>query len=87
MKMKSVSNCLNFTDGMILSDASKHVGFGNLEDVRDYIIGMYSDEYIDYLVIMSGLLSQKNLIIEQFYLDDDCDFKEEYWTLKQHILA
>ena len=35
MEMKSVSDCLNFIDSMILCSIEKHVGIGNLEDIRD----------------------------------------------------
>ena len=40
MEMESVSECLNFIDGMILCSIEKHVGIGNLEVVRDYMIEM-----------------------------------------------
>ena len=33
--MKSVSDCLNFFDSMILCSIEKDSGIGNLEDVRD----------------------------------------------------
>ena len=40
MEMKSVSECLNFIDDMILCSVEKSVGIGNLEDILDYMIGM-----------------------------------------------
>ena len=51
--MKSVSDCLSFFDNMILCNIEKHVGIGNLEDLRDYMIRMYIDEYIEEMVTMS----------------------------------
>ena len=40
MEIKSVCDCLNFIDSMILCSIEKHVGIGNLEDKREYMIGM-----------------------------------------------
>ena len=40
MEMKSVKDCLNFIDSMILCSIEKLVGVGDLEDLRDYVIGM-----------------------------------------------
>ena len=80
--MKSVSDCLNFFDSMILFGIEKHVGIGNLEDVREYMIGMYNDKYIEDMVEMSSILKQINLIIVKFYdVDVDGDLKREYWIL------
>ena len=38
--MKSIGDCLNFIDSMILCNVEKNVGIGNLEDVREYMAGM-----------------------------------------------
>ena len=40
MEMKSVSDCLNFIDGVILCSIEKTAGIGNLEDLRKYMTGM-----------------------------------------------
>ena len=40
MEMKSVSDCLNFIDNMIICNIEKHVGIGNLENLREYLIRM-----------------------------------------------
>ena len=88
MKMKSVSDCLNFIDSMISCSIERHVGIGNLENIRNYMIGMYNDEIVEDMVVMSGSFSQINLIIEKFYdIDDKSDLKREYWILRQHIIA
>ena len=86
MEMKSVSDCLNFIDRVILCGVKNYNGIGTLE-VRDYMIEMYNDEYIEEdMVVMTGVLSQINLIIEKFYdIDDDSDLKREYWILRKHI--
>ena len=34
MEMKSVSDCLNFIDGMRICNIEKHAGIGNLENIR-----------------------------------------------------
>ena len=35
MEFKSISDCLNFIDNLILCNTSKYIGIGNLEDLRD----------------------------------------------------
>ena len=89
MEVKSIWDCLNFVDSMILSmsNIEKHIGIGNLEDVRDYIIGMYNGENFIEMVSMSAVLSQVNLIIDRFYFDKGSDIKEQYSTLRKRILA
>ena len=47
METKSVSECLNFIDVMILCSVEKSVGIGNLDDIRNYMIGMYNEKYIE----------------------------------------
>ena len=75
--MKSVSDCLNFIDSMILCSIEKHVGIGSLEDSRAYMIGMYNEKYIEEMVAMLGILSQINLIIEKFCLDNESDINKQ----------
>ena len=88
MEMKSVSDCLSFIESVILSGVENHNGIGNLEVVRDYMIEMYNAKYIEDMVVMTGVLSQINLIIEKVYdFDDDSDLKRKYWILRKHILA
>ena len=41
--MKSVSDCLNFNDSTIKCNIEKHAGLGNLEALRDNMIGMYNE--------------------------------------------
>ena len=55
--MKSVSERLNFNDDMILCSVEKSVGIGKLKDIRDYMIGMYKEKYIEGMVAMSAILS------------------------------
>ena len=77
MEMKSVSDCLNFNDSMILCSIKINVGIGNLEDLRDHMRGLYNDKYIEEMVAMLPILSQINLIIERFYLDNESDIKKQ----------
>ena len=58
MEIKSISDCLNFIDSMILCGIEKHFGMGTLEDVRDYLIGMYNVKYIEEMVSMLAILSK-----------------------------
>ena len=72
---------------MILRGTEKHIGIGNLEDVRDYMIGMYDVKYIEEMVSLLAVLSQINLIIDRFYLDKESDIKQLYRDLRKRILA
>ena len=85
--MKSVSECSNYIDSMILCSMKEHVGIGNLEDLRDYMIGMYNEKYIEEMMAMLAILSQINLVIERFYLDNESDIEKQYCNLRKRILA
>ena len=87
MEMKSVSDCLNFIDSMIICNIEKHVGIGNLEALRDYMIGMCNEKYIEEMIALLSILSQINLIIDRFYSDNESDIKKQYVTLRKRILA
>ena len=87
MELKSISDCLNFIDNWIICGTEEHIGIGNLEDVRDYMIGMYDGKYIEKMVSMLAVLSQINLIIDRFYLDKESDNKQLYRDLRKRILA
>ena len=87
MEFKSISDCLNFIDHLVLFGGEKHIGIGNLEDARDYMIGMYDGKYIEEMVSMTRVLSQIILIIDRFYLDKESDIKQLYRDLRKRILA
>ena len=87
MEVKSISDCLNFIDNLILCGTEKHIGIGNLEDVRDYMIGRYDGECIGEMVCMLAVLSQIKLIIDRFYLDKESDIEQLYRDLRKRILA
>ena len=57
MEMKSGSDCLNFTDSMIICTIEKQVGVGILEKVREYMIKMHNGKSIEEMVAMSAKLS------------------------------
>ena len=87
MEMKSVIECLNFIDDKILCIVEKSVGIGTLEDIRNYVIVMYNEKFIEELVAMSAIFSQINLKMENFYLDRESDNKKQIWFLRKRILA
>ena len=87
MEVKSISDCLNFIDNLILCNTGAFTGIGNLEDVRDYMMGMYDGEYIEEMMSMLAVLSQINLIIDRFYLDKESDIKQLYRDLRKRILT
>ena len=87
VKINSISDSLNFIDNLILCGTEKHIGIGNLEDIRNYMIGMYDGKYIQDMVSMLAVLSQINLIIEKFYLDKESDIEQLYCDLSKRILV
>ena len=72
---------------MILCDLEKHAGVGNLEDIREYMISIYNDKYIEDMVSKLGMFSQIDLIIDRFYLDNESGIKKQHNTLRKRILA
>ena len=74
--MKSVSECWNFIDDMMLCSVEKSVGIGNLEDISNYTIRMHNETYIGDMFAMSAILSQINLITEKTYLGKENDIKK-----------
>ena len=87
MEMKSVSNCLDFIDSMIICNIAKRVGVGILEDLRDCMMELYDENYIEEKVALLAILSQINLIIYRFHLDNDSDNGQLYLTLRKRIIA
>ena len=77
--MKPNSDCLNFIDSMILCSIEKHCGIGKLEDLREYMVGMYNEKYFEEMVSMLRVLCQINLILEKFYLNNKSDIKKQYF--------
>ena len=64
--MKSVADCLNFNDTVILSDIGKNACIGKLEDARDYVLSDYKNKYFEDLVALNKMFSQTKNIIEKF---------------------
>ena len=87
MEIKSVCDCSIFIDITIICSIEKQVGVGNLEEIHDYMIGMYDDKYIEKMVSMLAISSQINLVIDRFYLDNESDIEKPYCTLKKRILV
>ena len=88
MEIKSLCDCVNFIESMIICDLGKNVDFSNLENIRDYLIGTYNDKSNEDMVMFTGVLSQINLIIEKIFdVDDNSDLKKEYSILRKHILS
>ena len=87
MQVKSISDCSNFIDNLILCNTEKHIGIGNLEDVRDYMIEMHDGKYIEEMVSILAVLSQINLIIDRFYLDKESNIEQLYHDLRKRIFT
>ena len=51
------------------------------------MIGVCNQKYIEEMVALLSILSQINLIMERFYLDNESDIKKQYCDLRKRILA
>ena len=87
MEIKSIADCLNFFDTVILSDIGKYACIGNSEVVRDYVLSEYEDKYIEDMVALNKIPSQFNNIIDKFYFHKEDDIKNEYHFLRKRILT
>ena len=87
MEFRSISDCLNFIDNLILCNTSKYIGIGNLEDLLEYIINMYDGKYVEDLMTILGIVYQINIIIDKFYLDNESDINQLYRDLRKRILV
>ena len=85
--MKSVADCLNFFDAVILSDIGKYASIDNSEDVRDCVLSEHKNKHIEDMVALNKTLSQINNIIDKFYFDKEDDIRNEYQYLRKCILA
>ena len=85
--MKSVADCLDFIDNMILYSIEKIDSMENLESVRDYFLIDYIKRSDKELVAILSILSQTNLIINRFCIPDDYCFTDYYYKLRKRALA
>ena len=78
MEMKSLTDCLNFIDKMILYIVEKVGSMGGLESMRDFILDEYIEKSDEELDVIMSILSQINLIINRFSIPDDYDITSYY---------
>ena len=84
--MKTISDCLNLFDCIMSSNIEKRIGIDSLENVRDYVIQTTDDKCFENNMIMLDILSEINLIIEKFYIDENSDINKECETLRKILL-
>ena len=87
MEMKSVADCLNFFDTVILSDVGKYSCIGSLEVVRNCVLSDYKNKYIEDMVALNKILSQIIIIIDEFYFDKEDDIKSQCQNSRKCLLA
>ena len=85
--MKSVADCSNFIDNMILYNVEKVDSMDGLESMRYFVLDGYIKKSGEELAAIISILSQINLIINRFYLPDDYCITEYYYDLKRRTLA
>ena len=69
--MKSVADCLDFIDNMILNSIEKIDSMESLENMRHYFLNDYFEKSDEELIAIMSKLSQINLIINRFYIPND----------------
>ena len=84
--MKTISDCLNLFDCIMSSNIEKRIGIESLENARDYVIQTTNDKCFENNMIMLDILSERNLIIEKFFIDENSDIKKECETLRKFLL-
>ena len=84
--MKTISDCLYSFDCIMSSDIEKRIGIDSLENVRDFVIQTTIDECFENNMIMLVILSEINLILEKFYIDQHSDIKKGCETLRKFLL-
>ena len=84
--MKTIIGCLNLFDYIMSSNIEKRIGIETLEKVRDYVIQTTNDKCFENNMIMLDILSEINLIIEKFYIDENSDIEKECKTLRKFLI-
>ena len=84
--MKTISDCLNLFDGIMSSNIENRIGIESLENARDCVIQTTNDKCFQNNIIMLDILSEINLIIEKFYIDENSDIKKECETLRKFLV-
>ena len=84
--MKTITDCLNLIEFVMSYNIEKHSVIENVENVRDYVVQTTDDKCFENNMIMLDNLSELNLIIENFYIDEKSDIKKECETLRKFLL-
>ena len=67
MEVKSIRDCLNMTDGVIVENNGKYIGISNLENIHKYLLQKGQSDFIEDRIALAIVLSQINCIIENHY--------------------
>ena len=84
--MKTISDSLNLFDCIMTSNIEKNIGIEKLENVCCYVIQTTNKKSFENNMIMLDILSEINLIIEKFYIDENINIKKECETLGKFLL-
>ena len=87
MEVKSVSDCLNNFDDVIVENFGKFIGVSNLENIRESLLDKGQSDFIEDRVALSNVFSKINSIIENHYQFTDEDIKSESIQLRKLILT
>ena len=87
MEMKSVADCVNFIDNLVLYNIKKLDSMESLESMRDYFLDDYFKRSDKDVVAIMSILSQINLLITRFYIPDDYCITNYYYDLRKRTLA
>ena len=86
MEVKSIKDCVNIFDDVIVENIGKYIGISNLENVHVYKLEKRQSDFIEDRIALSNVLSQINCIIENHYQFAEEDIKSEYIELRELIL-
>ena len=85
--MKSVADCLDFIDNMVMYNIEKIDSMECLETMRDYFSDDFFKKSDEELVVKKSILSQVNPTINRFFLPEGYSITDYYHDLRERTLA
>ena len=87
MEVKSIRDCLNIIDGVVVENIGKYTGILILEIIHEHFLEKGQKDFIEKMTALSNVPSQINCIIENHNIFTEEDIKSEYIQLRKLILA
>ena len=87
MKVKSVSDCLNIIDDVMVENIGKYIGTSILENIHKHLLENGQTDFIEDRVALSNVLGQINSMIKNQYQSAEEDIKSENIQMRKLILV